>query len=166
MVLATRNSPTAPRGRWIPWIFVAGMLTVVAVNAVMVYCAVSSWSGVATTHAFERGIAYNRLLAAAAGEAALGWQADVDYRADTDRPAALTITLHDAEGRPLNGAALSVEVLRPLEAQAPISIAMRDAGGGRYAGALDDLRAGQWDVRMTVARAGVQAHFTRRMVVQ
>lgn len=165
MALAPSISPAAPRGRWIPWIFVAGMLTVVAVNAVMVYCAVSSWSGVTTTHAFERGIAYNRLLAVAAAEAALGWQADVAYRADTARAASLIVTLRDADGRPLDGAVLSVEVLRPLEAQAPVAVAVRDAGGGRYAGALDDLRAGQWDVRMTVARAGAQVHFTHRMVV-
>ena len=34
------------RSRWIPWIFVGGMLLVVAVNAVLVFASVSTFTGV------------------------------------------------------------------------------------------------------------------------
>jgi nitrogen fixation protein FixH len=163
---APSASPVAARGRWIPWIFVAAMLGVVAVNAILIYFAVSSFGGVVTTRAFERGIAYNRLIAAAAAEEALGWKADVAYQADPYRSGRLVVTLHGADGRPIDRAIVAVEAQRPLESDAPIVVAMRGEGEGRYAGAVDELRAGQWDVRMTVARDGSAAHFTQRIVVR
>ena len=61
---------------------------------------------------------------------------------------------------------IAVEARRPLEAQDPIILAMRYVGDGRYAGAAEALRAGQWDMRLTVANEGSAAHFTRRIYVQ
>jgi nitrogen fixation protein FixH len=155
-------SPTvAARGRWIPWAFVGGMLTVVAVNAVLVFFAMSSWSGVATSRAFERGIAYNRVLAAAAAEDALGWQAEIAYRSGS-----LVVALRDADGRPIDRAVVAVEAERPLERHGAVSATLQAAGEGRYVAKVDDLRAGQWDIRLSVAHDGAAAHLTRRIVVR
>ena len=157
----------ASRDRWIPWVFVAGMLVVVAVNATLVYFALNSWDGLVTNKAFERGIAYNRLIAEAAAEEALGWKADVAYQAGTNGKApALVVTLHTTDGRPMDRAAIAIEADRPVEAQAPVSIDVRYVGEGRYAADAAALRAGQWDVRMTVASDGHEAHYTRRIFVR
>jgi nitrogen fixation protein FixH len=157
----------ASRGRWIPWLFVAGMLLVVAVNATLVYFATRSWGGLVSDRAFERGIAYNRLIAEAAAEAALGWTAEIAYQAGANgKTPVLLVTLRDGAGEPMDRAAVSLEAARPVEAQAPVAVGLRPVGDGRYAGAADGLRAGQWDIRMAVARDGHDAHFTRRIVVR
>jgi nitrogen fixation protein FixH len=59
-------SADRPRGRWIPWLFVGGFLLVCAVNGVMIWVALSSWTGLAANQPYDRGLAYNRNLAAAA----------------------------------------------------------------------------------------------------
>ena len=50
------------RGRWIPWAFAGGLLLVVAVNAVLVYYAVSTFTGVTTPRAYEQGRRYDEVL--------------------------------------------------------------------------------------------------------
>jgi nitrogen fixation protein FixH len=147
-------SPVRPqsRDRWIPWVFVGCMLLVVAVNGALIYFAMQSWGGLVSNHAFERGVAYNRLIAEAAAEEALGWKADVAYQPAADgKAAALVVALRDADGRPMGDATIAIEAQRPLEAQAPLAIELRYAGNGRYAGPTDALRAGQWDIRLAVA---------------
>lgn len=162
-------SPARPaaRDRWIPWVFVAGMLLVVAANAALVYFAMHSWDGLVSDRAFERGVVYNRLIAEAAAEEALGWKADVAYQANAKgKSASLVVTLRNADGRPMDRAALSLEAARPVGVQAPVAISPRYIGDGRYAADIEDLRAGQWDIRMTVAADGHEAHYTRRIVVR
>jgi nitrogen fixation protein FixH len=155
------------RDRWIPWVFVACMLLVVAVNATLVYFATQSWGGLVSNHAFQRGVAYNRLIAEAAAEEALGWKADVAYRPATDgKAAALVVALRDADGKPMDGAAIAIEAQRPLEAQAPLAVELHYVGDGRYAASMDALRVGQWDIRLTVAADGHEAHYTRRIVLR
>jgi nitrogen fixation protein FixH len=165
--LANSGSTDRVRGRWIPWMFVLGMLTVVGANATLVYFAMQSWGGLVTDRAFERGASYNRLLAAAAAEAALGWKADVDFEpAANGKGPNLVIALRNAEQQPMARAVVAVEARRPLEAQEPVILSMRYVGEGRYAGAADDLRPGQWDIRLTVVNEGSAAHFTQRIVVR
>lgn len=162
-------SPARPvsRGRWIPWVFVAGMLLVVTVNATLVYFAMHSWGGLVSDHAFERGIAYNRLIAEAAAEEALGWKADIAYQAaGGGKSAAVIVSLRKADGKAMDRAAVALEAARPVEAAAPVALALRYVGDGRYAADAAALRAGQWDVRMTVADNGREAHFTHRIFVR
>jgi nitrogen fixation protein FixH len=153
---------------WIPWIFVAGMLTVVAANATLIYFAFNSWTGVSAARAYERGLGYNRVLAAASREEALGWRASVAFR--RVEPASsrgeLMLDLHDRQGRPLNGAHLAIELVRPLEPMAPLPVAMVATGAGIYAGAIHALpRSGQWDVRIAATRGGETVHLVQRIVV-
>ena len=65
------------RSRWIPWAFVGGMTLVVVVNLIMVYYAVSTFTGVTVPRSYERGRGYDEVLAEAARQDALGWQAEV-----------------------------------------------------------------------------------------
>jgi nitrogen fixation protein FixH len=156
------------RGGWIPWIFVAGMLAVVAVNGTLIYFAFESWAGVSVTRAYERGLGYNRVLAAASQEEALGWQASVAFR--RAEPAGsrgeLVLDLRNHEGQPLDGARLAIELVRPLEALAPLPVAMMPTGAGVYTGEIDALpRPGRWDVRIAAMRDGETVHLVRRIFV-
>ena len=63
--------------RFIPWLFAAGMTFVVAVNGVLVYFALGTWSGLVVERPYERGVQYNRVLEAVARQEALGWQFEI-----------------------------------------------------------------------------------------
>ena len=47
------------RGRHIPWLFVAGFAIVIAVNTVMIWFAVGSFSGLYASKPRESGLHYN-----------------------------------------------------------------------------------------------------------
>ncbi|MCW8952841.1 MAG: FixH family protein, partial [Rhodospirillales bacterium] len=46
-------------GWWYPWIFVGGMTIVVIVNGIMIYFALSTFTGLETRNHYEKGLAYN-----------------------------------------------------------------------------------------------------------
>ena len=86
------------RSRWIPWVFVGGMTLVVMVNLVLVYFAVSTFTRVTVPRSYERGRGYDTVLAEAARQDALGWQAEVALAGG-----ALRVAATDREGRPVHG---------------------------------------------------------------
>ena len=80
----------------------------------MGWTALRTFPGQAATHGFDNSNGYDRVLAAAAREAALGWT--VRDGLDGSRP---VITLADRTGAPLAGARLEASVMRPIGETAP-----------------------------------------------
>jgi nitrogen fixation protein FixH len=154
------SAPAAPRrSAWIPWVFVGGMGVVVAVNAVFVWLALSTFTGTTVPRAFERGRQYDLVMAEAARQAALGWQVEVALAGNR-----LTVTAHDAEGRPLT-ATVAGALHRPLQDLA-LPVAFRPVGSGRWTGAAEIPLPGQWEARITVtAPDGTHKDVTRRLFV-
>lgn len=138
------SAPAEPRrSAWIPWVFVGGMGVVVAVNAVFIVLSLSTFTGTTVPRAFERGRQYDLVMAEAARQAALGWQVDVRLAGTR-----LTVTAHDAEGRPLI-ATVEGALHRPLQDLA-LPVGFQAVGSGRWAGTADIPLPGQWEARITV----------------
>src|SRR4051812_19722272 len=93
---------------WIPSLLVAGVAVVIAVNGGMIYLAGRSFPG-AVDNAFQRGAAYNHVLAEARREAELGWR--VDARSE---PGGIWLTIRDKQGEPLEALAVTASVERPI----------------------------------------------------
>lgn len=147
---------SARRDGWIPWVFVGGMLVVVAVNAVMIYLALSTFTGLTTAQSYDRGRAYNRVLEEAARQEALGWTAQVAARGER-----LSVTVTDREGRAVEGI-LAAELVRPIEGtRVPLGATDPRAGF-----ALPDLRPGQWEFRGTLTdREGRHLDIRQRLLL-
>lgn len=137
--------PEQPRrSGWIPWVFVGGMGLVVAVNAVLIWAAVSTFTGVSVGHAYDRGLAYNDVLAESARQEALGWQARVRLDAQT-----LVVSVRDAAGEPVGGT-LSGVLVRPLEGtRVPLEI--RNVSPGEFHAAVTVPKPGQWQAELRMA---------------
>jgi nitrogen fixation protein FixH len=147
------------RGRWIPWAFAGGMLLVVAVNLVMVYLAVSTFTGVTVPRSYERGRGYEAVLAEAARQDALGWRADLSLEGGM-----LRLSATDREGRPLSGRVEGV-LLRPLEGT-EIPLAFLPRGSGHWAAEVEPPRRGQWEARLTLfGPDGTPFDIRRRVMV-
>lgn len=148
------------RSNWIPWVFVGGMTLVVLVNLVLVYAALSTFTGVTTGRSYDRGRDYNQVLAEAARQDALGWTTQVmlDGRV-------LTVTAQDRDGMPLRGQIEGV-LLRPLEG-AELRLAFAAAGPGRFIAFADLPAAGQWEARLTLTgERGQRLDIRQRLVVR
>ena len=145
------------RSRWIPWVFVGGMLVVVLVNGMLIYSALSSFTGLTVSGAYDRGRTYNNVLVEAARQDALGWITSAVL--DGER---LILTVVNATGAPVSGT-LQAQVVRPLESER-ISLPELE-GTGRFVLELPELRRGQWELRAVLtapdgARRDIRHRFT------
>ncbi|MEI6159433.1 MAG: FixH family protein [Roseococcus sp.] len=142
------------RGRWIPWVFVGGMLVVILVNGVLIFSALSTFTGVSVGQAYDRGRTYNHVLEEAARQDALGWTLRTSLEAGR-----LAITARDREGAPVRGV-LAAHLLRPLDGE---RLEFPDAtGSGRFLLELPELRAGQWEFRGLLTSAAGERHDLRQ----
>lgn len=152
---------TPRKSAWIPWVFVGAMAVVVAVNAVMVSYALSSFSGLAVPKPYERGVNYNEVLAQQHRQDALGWQVKATVR---DR--GLEVRVISRDDQPLDGLMLDGELERPVGGAQAVTLSFTPAGDGRYVASLADLPLpGQWDVRARLAQGDAQYLLVERVFV-
>ena len=148
------------RSRWIPWVFVGGMAVVVLVNLVLVYAALSTFTGVTTGRSYDRGRTYNRVIEEAARQDALGWSARVVLEGGV-----LSLTTADREGLPVGGRVEGV-LHRPLEGT-ELRLDFAAAGPGRFIALAEPPAAGQWEARLTLhGEGGQRLEIRQRMVVR
>jgi len=153
----------APRGRYIPWLFVAGFALVVAVNATMIWFAVGSFSGLYTPKPRERGLHYNEVVAEQRTRDALGWRVDAKWQAESGQ---LEITVSDAAGQPLGGARVFAALVRPVEKRPPLPVSVAAVDPGRFAGRVDLPARGNWDLDIVVEHGSERYALTRRMFLR
>lgn len=156
-----------PRGWWYPWLFAAGMLVVVLVNAVMIALAVGTFPGLSTEDAYRKGLAYNRTLAAAREQDGPGWRAEVTYAgaALTAHPGELRVRLTGRDGAGLPGLAVRALLIRPVHGGTDVAVRLDDRGDGVYGAAVALPAAGQWDAWVHAEGGGAEWQTTRRLVV-
>lgn len=155
-----------PTGSWIPWAFVGLFLVVFAVNGIMVFFAFSSWTGLATEDAYEKGLAYNEQIAAAEAQQSLGWQAELSFAPTGAREGRITLKLLGKQGAPLQGAAVSAIWQRPTHEGQDVELALSDHGNGRYRGDVALPLAGQWDLRLRIEHDRGTYRLDRRIMVR
>lgn len=153
----------ASRSRYIPWLFVAGFAIVVGVNAIMITFAVGSFSGLYTPKPRERGLHYNDVVAEQKTRDALGWRIETGWQAETGR---LELAVSDAAGRPLTGALVSAELVRPVEKRPPVAVTLATTDAGKFAGFVELPVRGNWDLDVVVERDGDRFAQTRRLFLK
>lgn len=136
------------RGKWIPWVFVGAMGTVVAVNAVLIFYAFSTFEGVTVPKSYERGRNYNHVIEEAARQDSLGWSRQA--KLDGER---IVVLVTDREGRGVPGS-FRAQLARPLSREShPIELGMTQPG--RYMADLPEgIGAGQWELRALLTGPG------------
>lgn len=152
--------------RWIPWAFVGVFVVIIAVNAGLVYFALSSWPGLTVQHAYEDGLTYNRVIAETEKEARLGWKFTIKFVSDGAGTASgrLIVDAADKDGRALENLVLKLELERPVDALPPVQAQIAHENGGRYTAHLALPRAGQWEAYLAAARDKAVYHTGTRFV--
>lgn len=140
-----------PRGRWIPWLFVGGFLVVCAVNGVMIWLALSSWTGLAANQPYDRGLAYNQNLEAAARQAKLGWRPALEVRVG-EAGGEVELALTDAGDRPVTDATAVVDFERPTFEGSDFVVELSPTAPGRYRARFDRPLPGAWNLHATIRR--------------
>lgn len=109
-------------------------------NGLLVYYAVSTFSGGDRPNPYRSGLDYNATIAEAEQQAALGWTAKADYDGNAGR-----ITLHftDSAAAPVTGLSLSGKLARPAVDTYDRAVTFREWREGFYVSDVA-LPAGNW----------------------
>ncbi len=152
--------------RWIPFVFLAGFLVVLAANATLVIVALNSWSGLTTERSYAQGLDYNQTLAAARAQEALGWQAELTVEAQGPRRAEVHFSLTDRHGRPVKVESVRARFVRPTQSGQDVDITLTTRGGTDYRGEAELPLPGLWDLHVLAIKGEERFGMTERVVLK
>jgi nitrogen fixation protein FixH len=156
---------------FVPWLFVLGFAVVFVANGGLVYFALRSAPGLVSDHAYDEGLSYNRVLAQAAAEDALGWRGQVAFVAGAPvqgrtRSGTIKVRLRERGGAALSGAALELRIERPLGPGDTMTLRLDEGRPGEYAAPLTLPQIGQWEVHVTAQRFADSFEMTKRIEIR
>jgi nitrogen fixation protein FixH len=154
------------RGWWYPYIFLGFFVVVVGVNATMAFFATSTFTGLSTDNAYEKGLAYNQNLAMARAQAELGWRVETRLTPGTAAgKGEFAITYRDKAGQPLDGLEVHAALSRPTQRGYDRDVVLAATGPGTYVAPLALPLSGEWDVEVMAAGGGAIHQSQNRIIL-
>ena len=154
-------------GRKVLSIFVLFFGTIACADGILLWSAVRTWTGAETTSAYKAGQLYNGELSLARAQSARGWHLDMTVERALGGGVAVRVTARDAGGAALAGKTLVATLQRPTDKRADRSLDLAEGPDGAYAGEIDGVAPGQWDVVVDVSEGGALAfRRTTRVVLR
>lgn len=154
------------RHRWVLWWFLGFFLVFSSVDGLMVWLATSTQRGVVTEDAYEKGLAYNRTIAAKEAQEALNWTSQLSHTPPHGLTQTLTLNLQNAERQALAGATASLHAVRPVQDGMDFHVPMSESLPGQYEAAVTFPLPGVWDVYLDVHSNGLSWQTHKRLFLQ
>lgn len=151
---------------WGPWVFVAMFAVVLAANGIMMIFAFTSWTGLETLGAYDKGIDYNRTLEAARAQEALGWRVESQVVATGAQGVRIEVALRDRHGNTVTPERVRVRLIRPTHSGHDTMATLAKLAAGRYGTDLTLPLRGQWDLLILAEHPGGVYQARRRVVVE
>lgn len=140
-------------GRKVLAMIVGFFLFVGAVNGVMIYKAVKTFSGEVVAHPYERGLAYNRDIARAREQGMRDWKVDARLARLATGETEIRVVARDGDGADVSGAQMTALFAAPADLSKDVRVKLVETAPGRYAG-KGVVPAGQRDLVLTATRGG------------
>lgn len=147
--MTSESKPKKITGYHAAAMIVAFFAVVISVNMVMARFAISTFSGTLVDNSYVASQKYNQWLEQARNQASHGWAVSPTKRVEDK----VMMTLAQADGAALRGAAITAIALHPVGRSEPITLRFRDIGEGSYA-SIDTLPAGRWKLRINITYDG------------
>lgn len=128
-------------GKFVFLWFLAFFGTIIAVNSTFIYTALHTNTGVVTDNAYEKGLAYNRILDAIRDQPQL--EDKMTYQNGTAQ-----WTLRDASGHPVTGARAVIFYVRPVKDGYDFSLPLTETYPGVYEARTEFPVHGLWTARL------------------
>ena len=146
--------------------FFTGFIVVTAVNAFFVYKAFTTHTGEVTDNAYQRGLAYNKTIAAAAREENLGWQPVITSRKYSGSTYDISLRVNDKSGKAVVFDNVQGSLFRPANAADDTAARFVKQEDGTYGARVSLPFPGLWEVRAVMNVGGQQFHVVKRIVIQ
>ncbi|GGD15384.1 FixH family protein [Aureimonas glaciei] len=131
--------------------------TIIGVNLIMAYSAVSSFAGLVVDNSYVASQHFNEKLASMRQQQALGWTVDLEVLAD-----AVTVDVRDAQGARV-ATQVDVEMTRPTTNRDDHFLHADQSLGPVHLPTT--LKPGAWDATVSLSTADGETFLTTRRVV-
>ncbi len=142
---------------------VSFFLVVVAVDGLMAFKAVGTFSGEVVQHPYERGLAYNRDIAQAREQATRGWKVTAALSRLSTGQTEIRVDARDAEGAAITGVEMNALLAAPADLARDLRVKLEETAPGRYVG-VALAPAGQRDLVLTGTRGGDQVFRSKNRI--
>lgn len=149
-----------PSDRFIPWCIVAFFVAQALLFAWFTYVAKTTYTGLVTEQAYEKGLAYNRTIEKADAQAALGLNSRIEYSNGQ-----VVFSLRDRDERPVSGAKVTGVFFRPVHDGMDVSFEMKEDSEA-YRAAISPPEKGLWEVRLRAVTVQGEYQASQRIVVE
>jgi nitrogen fixation protein FixH len=140
-------------GRMVLTILVAFFAVITAVNALMATLAIRTFGGLEADNAYRAGLEFARELNAAKLQEAQNVKVDIGTSRLANGNTAFRLTVRNADQASLPRLVAKLELRHPAAKRHDRTVMLSPAGGGVFVGELT-LDPGQWNVRVSIDRAG------------
>ncbi|NVJ92454.1 MAG: FixH family protein [Methylocystaceae bacterium] len=164
--MSTERKP----GWWYPWIFVGFFAVIITVNGIMMYFAHESWTGLETKDYYLKGLAYDKNVAGAKAQEALGWDVTLEVKtldsSEKHHKVAYKVIFLDHNGKPVESLKAHTFFLRPTSEGMDVDEPAKVVEPGVLAGEVVLAAPGQWNVRVHAESLGRQYQLVDRVLVR
>ena len=139
---------------WPMWILAGFFGVIFLANGVLVYLANTSFSGLTTEEAYEKGRTFNKELARSDAQNKLGWTAvlkSTSEKAEGRHLIRLDLIMTQADKQPLTGGKIDLLLVRPTHEGYDQQLSMTEGAAGNYSAHVELPLPGQWEVRAVVS---------------
>lgn len=151
MTVKSHGKPLTGR-KVLAW-FLGFFFIVFGANLVMSWFAVTTFSGVETEDAYQRGREFNREIAEAEMQKALGWTISVTTEQEADSNIFLAMTIRDVGGTALETMSVEGLMVRPVHDGIDQPVVLAYLGDGRYGARVTLPERGNWQLKASVQDA-------------
>jgi nitrogen fixation protein FixH len=131
-----------------------------SVNAVMVYSALSTFSGEVDAHPYEHGIAYNREIASAREQAARGWKVDASLERQATGETRILVLARDAKGGDISGVELAANLASLVDKKQDVLAKLQETAPGRFEARVV-VTPGARDLELAASQGGREVFRSR-----
>jgi nitrogen fixation protein FixH len=151
-------------GRTVLAMLVGFFAVIGAVNAVMIWLAASTHTGIVVDSAWRSSGNWQQEIEAARTQESLGWKMDIEVTR-SGSGADFTASVLNASGAPVNGIDLSVRLVSPTGPAGDQVVRLREQDTGYYAGRVDTLTAGRWRLLVDGETEAGRVYRSQNMIV-
>lgn len=148
-----------PKDKWILIAFVAFFATFGTVDAIFVYLAINTHSGVVQKQSYEKGLAFNEVLERAENQPKLQEKASYEN-------GVLRWEISDVQGTPITQATVTAQLIREVKSGHDFDIALDHTDNGIYEARLSLPLQGSWLARLSSTWDDEQYQTTHTFIAQ
>ena len=147
-----------PSDRFIPWYIVLFFVVQTGFFAWFYHIAASTFTGMVTDRAYEKGLQYNQVIAKYNAQEKLGWTSEITRKGN-----GIQLILKDARGNLLSGAKVRLWLVRPVHDGVDQHLEMQEMATGDYFSPLALPEKGIWEARIEAESQGHTYQSAKRM---